>query len=509
MKLSESRSIDRARSAPEAALSGPPLQASPLRLPAIAIPALCGLALLAGCHAKDSFDGPERPRPNIVLIVADDLGWGDLGCYGQPRIDTPHLDRLAAEGMLFRRFYAGSTVCAPSRSALLTGQHTGHTGHTRIRGNKRQELLPEDVTVAEILRAEGYRTACFGKWGVGTAEGSGSPTRQGFERFFGYIDQRHAHNYYPSFLVDLDAPDDASPLRALPNVLRQENADGSGVAEEKVVYSHDLITDEALAWVGEQKRRQPFFLNLTWTLPHANNEAGAEGMEVPELGRYADEDWPEPAKGFAAMVTRMDRDVGRLRAQLEEQGLADNTLILFTSDNGPHSEGGHRSWFFNSSGPLKGQKRDLTEGGIRVPLIAYWPDHVPPNTQSDHVGAFWDLLPTLAELAGAGNEVPKDVDGLSFAPTLLGQHLLQPEHADLYWAFYEQGAARALLHNGRWKAIQQPLNASVRLYDLDNDIGEAIDLAADRPDLVAELTARMDASDVPSAEWELPLPAAD
>ena len=468
---------------------------------------LLGLPLFVACASpadeRQSGSTSALARPNVVLIVADDLGWGDLGCYGQTRIDTPELDRLAAEGLRFTQFYAGATVCAPSRSALLTGQHTGRT---RIRGNKRQDLLPEDVTVAEILRDAGYRTACFGKWGVGTLGGTGIPTRQGYERFFGYLDQRHAHNYYPTYLIDLEGPDDEDVRVELPNVPETEDAIGAGVAKEKRVYSHDLITDEALAWLTARDASDPFFLTLTWTIPHANNEAGAAGMEVPELGRYADEDWPDPAKGFAAMVTRMDRDVGRVRAALEEMGVADDTLILFTSDNGPHSEGGHRAWFFGSSGPLQGKKRDLTEGGIRVPLIAWWPDAIEAGRESDHVAAFWDLLPTLAELAGAARAVPSGVDGLSFAPTLRGRTAGQPEHEDLYWAFYERGAARALLHDGRWKAIQQPLASPVRLYDLVNDLGEEVDLAAERPELVQELVRRMDAADVPSAEWTLPEP---
>jgi len=450
------------------------------------LPLLCLLATPA--LAAD----PAPSRPNLVLILADDLGYGDLGCFGQPRIDTPNLDRLAERGLVMTRFYAGSTVCAPSRCSLMTGLHTGHC---RIRGNAKQNLEPDDVTVAEVLKEAGYETALIGKWGIGHEGSGGMPTRQGFDSFFGYLDQGHAHNYYPTYLIR-----DEERV-ALPNVVPDERENGAGKATERRAYSHDLFVEEVLKFL-DRKHRKPFFLYLALTLPHANNEAGQAGMEVPELGRYAGEDWPATAKGFAAMVTRMDRDVGTLVAKLEELGIAEETLVLFSSDNGPHSEGGHRSDFFDSNGPLSGQKRDLLEGGIRVPTIAYWPGRIAPGRTSDFVGAFWDIMPTFAELAGATNRLPERRDGISFAPTLLGK-AQKERHEQLYWAFYERGAARALLR-GRWKAIEQPLRSAVRLYDLEADVAEEHDLVAEHPELVAELVRRMEAEDEPTDKWHFP-----
>ncbi|MCZ6596909.1 MAG: arylsulfatase [Planctomycetota bacterium] len=453
---------------------------------------LAYLGLLAACQATGGHAAaPERP--NVILIVADDLGWGDLGSYGQERIATPNLDRLAAEGRRFTQFYAGSTVCAPSRAVLMTGLHTGHCG---IRGNAKQNLVPEDVTVAEVLKSAGYACGAFGKWGIGHEGSEGIPTRQGFDTFFGYLDQSHAHNYYPTFLI---RDGERVPLR---NVVPKEGRWGQGRASERVEYSHDLITAEALSFV-EQHADEPFFLYLPWTIPHANNEAGRNGMEVPELGGYADRDWPEPERAFAGMLTRMDRDVGRILDLLDRLGIAEDTLVLFTSDNGPHDEGGHRADFFDSNGPLKGIKRDLTEGGIRVPLLARWPGRVPPGTTSDHVAAFQDFMPTLADLAGARTSLPPDIDGLSFMHALLGDDDTQPEHDHLYWAFYERGAARAL-RRGRWKVVEQPMHTAVRLYDLDRDLGEEHDVAGEQPELVAEMIRLMDAATTPSERWRFP-----
>ena len=444
---------------------------------------LVALAVLAG----QAVDTPPT-RPNVVLIVADDLGYGDLGCFGQERIATPNLDRLAAEGRRYTQFYAGSTVCAPSRCVLMTGLHTGHAW---IRGNSLQDLRPADVTVAEVLRDVGYVTGLVGKWGIGHEGSDGMPTRQGFGSFFGYLNQRHAHNFYPTFLVRDEARVE------LPNVVPDEQRDGSGVASRKAIYSHDLLTEEALAFVARE-HASPYFLYLAYTIPHANNEAGRGGMEVPDLGPYAERDWPEPERGFAAMLHRLDRDVGRLVARIDELGQRERTLILFTSDNGPHSEGGHRSDFFDSNGPLRGQKRDLLEGGIRVPLIARWPGRVPAGTTSDHVAGFHDVLPTLADLAGAA--APEELDGISFAPSLRGDEAGQTRHDDLYWAFYERGGGRALRH-GDWKAIEQPIGSAVRLYDLATDVTEEDDRAADEPELVRALVRRMAAADEPSARW--------
>ena len=452
-----------------------------------ALSALLAL-LLAGAAAA-----AEKP-PNLILIVADDLGYGDLGCYGQKQIRTPELDRLAGEGLRFTNFYAGCTVCAPSRCVLMTGLHTGHCW---IRGNARVPLRPEDRTLPETLRAAGYRTGLFGKWGLGETDSTGSPTKKGFDDFFGYTNQTHAHNYFPTYLW---RNDERVPLK---NVVPKEGEQGQGQASEKREYSHDLIMDEAFKFVRANRER-PFFLCLTPTLPHANNEAGKEGMEISDLGAYAKEAWPPQQQAHAAMISRLDADVGRLIALLKELNLDASTLVLFSSDNGPHAEGGADPKFFASSGELRGIKRSLTEGGIRVPLIARWPGVIQPGV-SDFVGGFQDILPTFAELGGA-KDLPGKLDGLSFAPTLRGRGEQKP-HEDLYWAFYEQGAGRAL-RRGDWKIVQQPRHTPPRLYDLARDIHEDHDVAAEHPERVRELTARMDAADSPNPTWKFPPPPA-
>ncbi len=449
-------------------------------------------ALLLGSPASSAIARDEPTRPNIVLMVVDDLGYGDLGCYGQEQIQTPSLDRLSAEGVRFTRFYSGSTVCAPSRAVLMTGLHTGHC---EIRGNGKQNLKAETVTLAEVLADGGYATGLFGKWGIGHEGSEGVPTRQGFDTFFGYLDQHHAHNHYPSFLIR-----DEERV-ALRNVVPNEGKHGQGEATEKIDYSHDLITDAALEFVDEHAQ-ESFFAMVAWTLPHANNEAGRRGMEVPSDSPYAERDWPAPERGFAGMVARIDRDVGRIVDRLAERGILERTLLLFTSDNGPHNESGHRAAFFDSNGPLRGTKRDLTEGGIRVPLIASWPGTIRGGRDTAHAAAFWDLMPTLAELAGAGEHLPANVDGLSFAPTLLGESGQRPAPYQ-YWAFYERGGGQALCR-GRWKVVQQPIASAPRLYDLEADIGESDDLAGQRPELLAELVGLMEEAYTPSPRWKLP-----
>lgn len=429
-------------------------------------------------------------KPNIILILADDLGYGDLGCYGQSAIQTPNLDRLAQDGMRFTDFYAGSTVCAPSRCVLMTGLHTGHCF---IRGNGRVDLRPEDVTVAEVLKGAGYATAIFGKWGLGHEGSLGVPTRQGFDRFFGFLDQAHAHNYYPSFLIDDER---RLPLR---NIVPEEGSRGQGQASEKLDYAPDLIFERAMQWLRGVDGSKPFFLYLPYTIPHANNEAGREGMEVPELSIYADRDWPEPQKGHAAMITRMDAEIGRLLELLEELGRAQDTLVLFTSDNGPHREGGNDPGFHDSNGPLRGIKRSLHDGGIRVPLIARWPGHVAAGSVSDRVGSFADLLPTAAELAGV--DAGEGLDGLSLLSTLTGREAPGPDH--LYWEFYEGQGAQAVRF-GRWKAIRKPMfSGQIQLYDLARDLGEEHDLAADNPDEVQRARELMESEHVPSPLWKV------
>jgi arylsulfatase A-like enzyme len=455
---------------------------------------IAAVAELSTAQENSAVIEDSARAPNVILILADDLGYGDLGCYGQKLIQTPNIDRLAREGMRFTNFYAGSTVCAPSRCVLMTGQHTGHC---YIRGNGKDNLRPEDVTVAEVLKQAGYTNWMTGKWGLGHEGSTGVPTRQGFDYFFGYLDQHHAHNYYPSFLI---RNEERLPLK---NVVPNEGEFGQGVATAKIDYSHDLIADEALEFLSRVRvRSQPFFLYLALTIPHANNEAGKEGMEVPDYGIYADRDWPEPQKGHAAMITRMDRDVGRILERLEQDGLDERTLIFFTSDNGPHREGGNDPDFADSNGPLRGIKRSLHEGGIRVPMIARWPGKIQAGSENNFAGGFWDVLPTLADLANAKDKVPAEVDGLSFVPTLLGQGE-QPQPEYLYWAFYEAGGGQAI-RQGDWKAIQQPIGAPVRLYNLANDLGEDRDVAAEHPERVKQLTAKMAEAYRPSERWTFP-----
>jgi arylsulfatase A-like enzyme len=445
---------------------------------------------LALCGTQGSL---AAERPNIILVLADDLGYGDLGCYGQERIRTPNIDQMAKEGLRFTDFCAGSTVCAPSRCVLMTGYHTGHA---LIRGNARDPLRPEDVTVAELLKGAGYRTALCGKWGLGEAGSTGVPTKKGFDYFFGYLNQQHAHNYYPTFLW---RNEERVPLK---NVVPNEGPSGDGKATTRVEYSHDLVAAEALQFLDQQSTDHPFFLYLALTTPHANNEAKQEGMEVPDLGPYADLDWPAPAKGHAAMITRMDADLGRVFAKLKEKKFDDNTLVIFTSDNGPHAEGGNKPDFNDSNGPLKGIKRALTEGGIRVPFIARWPGKIPAGKTTNFIGGFQDMLPTFAELAD-GKGVPADCDGLSIVPTLSGKESEQKQHDYLYWAFYERGAGHAL-RQGNWKLVQQPYYSPPRLYNLAEDLGEEHDLAREQPDRVRELLKKMAAANQPNAAWKFP-----
>ncbi len=471
------------------------------RLTALTLAVILGALFPAAWRAH----GSEWDRPHIIWIMADDLGYGELGCYGQDQIQTPNLDRMAAEGLRLTQFYAGSTVCAPSRCVLMTGRHAGHAF---VRGNARNQLAVQalrarDTTVADVLHQAGYRTALIGKWGLGDADSSGYPLDQGFDFFFGYANQVHAHNYYPEFLWR-----DRSKQLLRNEVERSPRYAGfrGGWAIRRVDYSHDLFIDEALDWIDRQ-REQPFFLYLSLTIPHANNEATralGNGAEVPDVDPYADRAWPEPAKGHAAMISRMDRDVGRLLALLRERQMAERTLVFFTSDNGPHGESGFPFSHFRPAGDLRGRKRDLYEGGIRVPAIAWWPGVIPPGGVSDHVAYFGDLMATACELAGA--ELPADdLDSISFVPTLTGR-APQPRHAYLYWEFYEGGTKQAV-HFGPWKAIRQPmLHGSVELYDLARDPGEQLDLAARRADIVEQAVARMGEAHVPSPNWQVPAP---
>ncbi|MCA9004361.1 MAG: arylsulfatase [Planctomycetaceae bacterium] len=435
---------------------------------------------------------PEKP--NIVFILADDLGYGDLGCYGQKKIKTPRIDQMAAEGMKFSQMYAGCTVCAPSRCVLMTGLHMGHCrvrGNTRVKEN--QSLKPEDVTVAEILKQAGYKTALTGKWGVGEEGTQGLPNLQGFDYFYGYLNQHNAHNYYPGFLWKNDKK------VSLNNIVDPAtiNSDGlGGVATKKVDYSHDLVMQEALDFI-DRSAQDPFFLYVALTIPHANNEAGrkvGDGQEVPDYGIYENTDWQKQNKGQAAMVTRMDTGVGQILDKLKALNIDKKTLVIFSSDNGHHREGGNDPEFFDANGPLRGMKRDLYEGGIRVPLLIDWPGRTRPGTVCHTPVTSQDFAPTFAE-SFQWLQAALPADGESLLPLLS-----DPEQAlardTLYWHFphyYPRMTPASALRYRNWKLIHYYEGNRHELYDLQADVGESRDLAPARTDVVTDLRRRLDA----------------
>ncbi|MDB6034423.1 MAG: N-acetylgalactosamine-6-sulfatase [Verrucomicrobiales bacterium] len=423
-----------------------------------------------------------KHKPNIIFILADDLGYGDVGCYGQTKIKTPNIDKLAEEGMRFTQCYAGTTVCAPSRACLMTGLHSGHV---RIRGNAAVPLQAQDVTVAEVLKSANYHTGAVGKWGLGLAGTPGTPTRQGFEDWVGYLGQTHAHNYYPTQLYRNDT------LFVL-----DKNLYGN-----KGQYAQDLFSQVASNYVRINKYGS-FFLYLAYTIPHANNELKQKGMEVPSDEPYSNENWPQPEKNKAAMITRLDRDIGALMQQLKQLKIDDNTVVFFTSDNGPHKEGGVDPEFFKSSGPLRGIKRDLYEGGIRVPMIARWPGKIKAGTVSEQVWAFWDFLPTAADIAGVS--VPPGNDGISMLPTLLGQKQTN-QHEFLYWEFHEKGSTQAV-RMGDWKAIRPEVGKPLELYHLKADIGETTNVASEHPEIVEQIERYLKTARKADPRWPLLTP---
>ena len=439
-------------------------------------------------------------QPNIILILADDLGYGDLSCFGQKKLKTPRLDTMASEGMRFTQFYAGCTVCAPSRSVLITGRHMGRTV---VRGNSAQPIIvrPGQATLGSVLKGTGYKTACIGKWGVGTPDNFTNPNDVGFSHFFGYINMWHAHNFYPEFLIR------NGKVVKLKNEVAQKwksfqdpanPMSGRGVAVKRLEYAPDLFIEDSLDFI-RQNQKHPFFLYFAMNVPHANNEAGNKGMEVPDLGEFAKKNWPEPEKGFGAMIRNIDRDTGRILDLLNELKIAENTLVLFTSDNGPHQEGGHKADYFDSNGPYRGIKRDLTEGGIRVPTIAWWPGTIQAGGTDGAPWYFGDLMATASELAGS--KAPAGIDSESFVDVLHGKKKVRK--SPLYWEFYERGSAQAVRF-GKWKAIRQPMfTGEVQLYDLSNDPAEARDQAKEKPQLVKQAVSLMEKMHEPDPNWKV------
>lgn len=476
------------------------------------------LALLVffGCRAEE--DDDRVSPPNIILIVADDLGYGDLGVYGQEQIQTPNLDRMAEEGIRFLQHYSGSTVCAPSRSVLMTGLHSGRTP---IRGNKEifpigQYPMPYSFpTLPRLLQEQGYATGGFGKWGLGYPGSEGMPSFQGFDRFFGYLGQRRAHFYYPEFLFsDVKGEE----LKRVPlegnRVSDTPNHPGSGIPEIAETYAPDVIHDRAVRFLNENSDR-PFFLYYPTPIPHASLEVPKEYMdpyldqngesmfdETPFPGaHYAPQSMPMAA--YAGMVSYLDARVGDLMNRVDSLGLSDQTIFIFTSDNGSHFEGGYHFSMLNSNGNLRGGKRDLYEGGIRVPMIIRWTGTVDGGRVTDHISGFQDLFPTLAGAAGIDLNIP--VDGLSMMP-LLEDEGLQPEHEYLYWEFHEQGGKQAV-RKGDWKAVRldvaQNMSSPTELYNLADDPGEQENIADMHPDRLKELTSLMHSARVPSEIFKL------
>lgn len=458
--------------------------------------ALAGLALFNVSSLS------AQQKPNIVYILADDLGYGDLSCYGQKHFQTPNIDKLAQQGMLFTQHYSGCPVCAPSRSSLMTGLTTGHTP---IRGNKQwqeegQYPLPsQSFTIAEMLKSAGYVTGAFGKWGLGSPGSEGDPNNQGFDQFYGYNCQSLAHNYYPDHLWD--------------NQTRVILKGNSGTQSKE--YAPTLIHQKALEFI-EKNKDKPFFLFYPTTIPHAELVAPEENMKefrgklIPEKvykgaepgspnyrkGPYGSQQAPHAA--FAAMVTLLDKQVGELVAVLKKLGLDKNTIIIFTSDNGPHLEGGSDPDYFDSNGPLKGYKRDLYEGGMREPMIVSWQGKVAAGTKTDLISAFWDIMPTFAEIIGT--KAPENIDGISFLPTLLGKSG-QKQHQSLYWEFHENNGRQAV-RMGDWKLVRYnvsvPEKMTTELYNLKSDLGEEHNVAAQNPQIVDKMLRIMEQSRVPS-----------
>lgn len=474
--------------------------------------------LLGGCTSspdqsenKNNEQGEEKP--NIIYIVADDLGYGELSCYGQEKYNTPNIDELSDNGMRFLQHYSGSTVSAPSRSVLLTGLHTGHTpirGNIEIQPEGQAPLPAESFTLAEALQKEGYRTGAYGKWGLGIPGSEGDPNKQGFDQFYGYICQRMAHRYYPEYLWHNG---------------EKVFLEGNDWTQTET-YAPDVIQDSTLQFLERNKDRS-FFLYMPMIQPHAelivpedsifqrykgkypeepyvNSSQGSDyGDDSLIIGKYTSQKYPRAT--FAAMVRRIDLYVGQVMEKLRELGIEDHTIIMFTSDNGPHKEGGADPEFFNSNGKYRGHKRDLYEGGIRVPLVVNWPGVVEKGSTSDHPSAFWDVFPTLCDITGV--DIPDNIDGISFLPELTGNGP-QPKHDYLYWEFHGQSGKKAVLKHP-WKAVKPKIKpepgAPVELYNLDKDPGESINVADKHPEIVREMKTIMEEARVPSEKFQFGL----
>lgn len=444
-----------------------------------------------------------KQLPNIIYIMADDLGYAELGCYSQTKIKTPNIDRLAAEGIRLTQHYSGAPVCAPSRCVLMTGKHTGHS---EVRGNKevgtwesfrgQHPLSPDAITIAKLLKEKGYKTGCFGKWGLGEVGSTGDPLNQGFDRFFGYNCQRHAHNYYPRYLISNREQ------------IKLEGNDRKPTGEQ---YAPQLIADELINFIKANKDEQ-FFVYYPSIIPHLALQVPEEGLseykglwdDPPYTGGKGYLPHDNPRAAYAAMVSFLDSQVGRIMNLLVELGLDDNTLVVFTSDNGPtyNRIGGSDSDFFASAGPLRGLKGSLYEGGIRVPWIARWPGRIETGAVSDHISASWDVLPTLTEIVDL--PVPDGIDGLSLVPTLL-KNKEQEKHEYLYWEFPSYGGQQ-VVRIGDWKGVRQRMqkgNLEIELYNLSEDIGESNNVADEHPDIVKRIREIMNSHRIPSKNFPI------
>lgn len=470
---------------------------------------------------------PPTTRPNIIYIYADDMGYAELGCYGQKKIKTPHLDKLASEGIRFTQHYTSTPVCAPARCQLLTGKHAGHS---YIRGNYelggfpdsleggQMPLYPGAFTIGRMLQGVGYTTACIGKWGLGMANSSGNPNSQGFDYFYGYLDQKQAHNFYPTHLwengksVPLN-----NPVIDVHKKLTPETATEAAFAYYRGKdYAIDKMAEKALAFVKENRNR-PFFLYLPFTTPHVSLQAPQEAVneyvgqfdDKPYLGEKSYASTPYPRATYAAMITYMDKQVGALMQLLKDLKIDDNTIVMFSSDNGATFNGGVEAAYFRSVANLRGLKMDVYEGGIREPMIARWPKKIPANQVTDHVSVQYDVMATLADIAGYAKTI--DTDGLSFLPTLLGQKTKQKQHAYLYWEYPEKGGQLAI-RMGNWKAVKTEVRKNRKgpweLYDLSKDESETTNVAAQHPELVRQFDEIVEQEHVPShlKEWEFVSP---